>query len=466
MGAASQQPAAELGARLRAARRQRGMSQAEVGGSDYSVSYVSLVENGKRTPTAEALAVLAGRVGLDPAHLATGQRPVEDEQPRLDLRFAQLSLVQGEAHDAVRRLELLHAQAGRFNPDHDWDVAYALAKGYEMVGDLRAAVLLLEELAERALRVPERWPWIEVNISLTRCYRGAGDLRRAIDVGEAALQRAHELSPELVALLPRLVATIAMAYIERGDLTRAQQLLDAALVQAEGSGSRVQRGSVLWNCSIVAAERGQHGEAVQLADRALVLIAEETDARSLARLRGARAWVELCHPDGDVDRALHLLSEARTALLDCGTPDDLAAVETELARAELLRDRPGRAVEHARSALRRLGDQPHIEAAVAHLYLGKGLLAQGDRSCGQAHMAEAGTIIQSCQADRQAAQVWRELAELQEGAGQSEQAADSFRRALDTAGIRSLTGGPRSARDLGSSAPVVDPEPVWEPAGG
>jgi hypothetical protein len=59
-----------------------------------------------------------------------------------------------------------------------------------------------------------------------RCYRDAGDIARAIDVGEQALARLAR-PPALAPAGPAaLVSTLAGAYAERGDLLRAAALLD------------------------------------------------------------------------------------------------------------------------------------------------------------------------------------------------------------------------------------------------
>ena len=424
-----------LGGRLRSTRQAHGMSQADLAGDDFSVSYVSLIESGKREPTPATLHRLAERLGVEVDFLQSGVRPHEREHRDLQLRYAQLAMAHGEAADAVTQLGALRAAITTDgDPDFRWQVETALAAAYESTGDLGAAVSVLEALREQAHREPSRWPWIEVVISLSRCYREAGDLRRAVDVGEDALELARALTPDRAVLLPRLVSTLAAAYYERGDLTRAQQLLDLALADAERSGDRAQRGSVLWNSSIVAAERGRHGDALALADRALALLVEGDDARAIARLKGCRAAITLSSPGGDVEYARRLLLSARATLLETGSEVDVAYAETCLAGANLALGELAEAVGYARSSLRRLGGQPRLETGRAHLCLAQCLYAQGDPEA-EAHVQEAGAVLETLKADRQAAQVWRELAEMQLWRGDVERATDSFRRALDAGGV-------------------------------
>lgn len=63
--------ALELGRRLRAARRRRGLTQREVG-SPLTKSYVSALERGSSLPSFGALLLLADRLGVDLADLLKG----------------------------------------------------------------------------------------------------------------------------------------------------------------------------------------------------------------------------------------------------------------------------------------------------------------------------------------------------------------------------------------------------------
>ncbi len=453
---------AGLGSRMRAARQGRQMSQAELAGDEFSVSYISLIESGKREPTAATLERLAERLEVAPDYLVSGLRPHDREHRELQLRYAQLALAHGETSDALNQLAALRAAAtGEEDLDFRWQVTTALASAHENSGDLAAAVAILEELREQAHRDPARWPWIEVVISLSRCYREAGDLRRAIEIGEDALELAHSLSVDTLVLMPRLVSTLAAAYYERGDLTRAQHLLDRALVDAERSGNRVQRGSVLWNSSIVAAESGRYGDALVLADRALGLLGEDDDARALARLKVARAAITLSSPGGDLAYARELLLSALPALSDAGSQVDIAYAETELARASLGLGELDEAVRYASSSVHRLGTEPRLESARAHLCLAACLTAQDDREQADVHVREAGAILETLKADRQAAQVWRDFAENQLERGDVERAADSFRRALDAGGIPG--GGLRRQVAAGERGTPLDEggQPAW-----
>src|SRR5215467_4133134 len=56
--------AATISDRVRSARIAANKTQQQLAGDTYSKSYISAVERGKMTPSVQALAVLAGRLGL------------------------------------------------------------------------------------------------------------------------------------------------------------------------------------------------------------------------------------------------------------------------------------------------------------------------------------------------------------------------------------------------------------------
>ncbi len=65
-----------FGEKLRAERLERGLTQAELGKDLYSPSYISLLETGRREPTAEVIEELARRLELAPKALEAWSQPI------------------------------------------------------------------------------------------------------------------------------------------------------------------------------------------------------------------------------------------------------------------------------------------------------------------------------------------------------------------------------------------------------
>ena len=62
-----------FGTRVRELRREKGWSQAHLGGDEYTASYISYIEAGRRAPSPEAASYLADRLGVDPVTLGFGE---------------------------------------------------------------------------------------------------------------------------------------------------------------------------------------------------------------------------------------------------------------------------------------------------------------------------------------------------------------------------------------------------------
>lgn len=58
-----------LGRRLRRLREERGLRQSDLAGASLSAAYVSMIEHGRRRPSARVIAELAGRLAVHPDEL-------------------------------------------------------------------------------------------------------------------------------------------------------------------------------------------------------------------------------------------------------------------------------------------------------------------------------------------------------------------------------------------------------------
>src|SRR5262249_8910979 len=154
---------------------------------------------------------------------------------------------------------------------------------------------------------------------------------------------------------------------------RAGILARQVVSRAEGVGTPRARGAAYWNASLVAGSRGRHREALELADRALALYGEQVNARALARLRSAYAWLLLRQPERDAAGALRQLETASAALSDEGSAVDLAYCDVEAGRALVQLGRPTEALARADEALRRLGPGVRLERATALVIRGRAL---------------------------------------------------------------------------------------------
>jgi tetratricopeptide (TPR) repeat protein len=425
----------EFGRRLRDHRRRLGLSQAELAGPELSPSYISLLEAGRRMPTPAVAERLADRLGLGVAELLHGVPAQALSQAGMDLSFARLCLGQGDAAQARTILEgLLGAGVLVVDAARHFEAQLALAEALERLGELDLAVRLLEGLRAEAQSSPEKLPWLPIVVAMSRCYREAGDLHRAVDVAERALERCSELNLSGVAGHAQLVATLAVAYYERGDLTRAALLLDE-LLEATAGADRESQAAAYWNAALVASARGHHADAARLAERAAARIAEGDDERALARLKSTRAYLLLAQDPPNAGRARELLQDSLPSLRQYDSAGAVASAEVELARCETALGRADLAQVHAEAALTGLGSDATLEIARARSVLGEALLAQGHEPDARRNLAAAAELLTSLGATRQAASAWRHLGDALSRLGDASEATDAYRMALDAVGV-------------------------------
>jgi tetratricopeptide (TPR) repeat protein len=425
---------ATFGQRLRRRREHAGLSQVALAGEVLHPSYVSLLESDRRSPTTPVVKVLAARLGIRPEEL-TGE-VIDDLGEQLLLADAAVST--GRPAEAIALLEVV---VTTLRPDRlaDDPKAFRAAEVYatalERSGRLDDAASMWERLRTIAEVAPGRLPWLPVVGALVRCYREAGDLARAVDLGEAALRRYTELRLFGLDGHSALVSTLAGAYSERGDHLRAKVVLDDLIAQTEQSGSLDERGYAYWNAAVTAAERGQVGEGLRLANRAAALLSTGDDIRSKARLQVTKAWLLLAERPPDAAVARRILRAALPELRQHAGTLSVASAETELARCELLLGRADVARRLAQSALKRLHEEHRLERARALTALGAALVASGDTAAGVAELEAAAEALSRVEAPRQAAAVWRQLSETFRYLGDPARALEAADRAMDGAGL-------------------------------
>jgi tetratricopeptide (TPR) repeat protein len=354
-------------------------------------------------------------------------------QDEIDLGTAQLLLEEGRTADAVVRFrQLLSSPDARVASKARWGLATSL----EAAGDLEAAIVEYEGLRDVAVSDDAGESLLAATTALSRCYREAGDLAHAVEVGEAALARSRRYGLAGTDGYIIVLVTVAGAYLERGDVTKTRYLLGEIQQHVDALGSPRSRGAAYWNAAALAGELGDTAESVRLIERALALFGEGNDERNIARLRTAHATLLMRHDPARADDAATMLVAARDKLAMLGSEVDVAYCETELARALTLSGRPEQAVRTARDALGRLELGMRLESARARVALASALAATGDVAEARTEYLAAASALEAMNARRQAALVWLELAEMERATGDLDQAFTAISRSLAAGHLR------------------------------
>lgn len=408
MGQVSQPAVKDFPRRLRAMRIARGITQRDLAGSELSVSYVSLLESGRRNPTPEVVRTLAARLACTPEELLGIVDSTNTRPPELTVRFGELALEAGEADQARAHFETALAIA-HLSPMLRTAADIGLARAMESQGRLDEAAKAYEALVQEAMRTTGITASLGVMVSWCRCLRELGELDRVVEIGIGTLQQLDRLNAWESEAAIQLLVTIASAHVELGDYAQAERLLKEGLERADRMHSPRARASVLWNASEVASERGKHWQALELAEEALSYFRHGSDRRSALRLLAAYGYL-LLHQDPPRPAEARRALEEALAGLTIGF--DRGYVLTELSRAHLLEGDHDAAVDMAEQSLRELGPKAALERARAQTALGAALAARGDREVATQIFNAAATDLGQLKATRQAARAWAELGDL------------------------------------------------------
>lgn len=441
-----------LGERVLERRVALGLSQRELAGPEMSASYVSLIESGKRRPTTELLEVLARRLETTPDELLPEDcRERSAERIELDLRWAKIAIHAGNAESAEKYARGVLEDANCTGRQRH-EALLTMAECAEMRGDLDKAIDLLEPLVDELDSDRTRELWGTAQIMLCRCYKDAGDLAHAVDLGERAVTEGP-LNDEQV----MLSISLADAYMRRGDLKRAGRLLAATMGRLEVAGTHRNQGAALWNASLVAEAENRIDDAVRLSERALALFSESDAVRNLGRLRVTYATMLREESLQHIPLAREQLERARREFEDEGTVIERARCLTELARCALAEDDIVEARELISSAVDIVADGPGHEHAVVELVRGHVLVRSGETEHGLRVSRSAALALEEHGfSPRDAADAWREVAELARVYDRGELRLEALERAIDVLGIRTVR--------VGNRLPVRTRPPGGQPA--
>jgi tetratricopeptide (TPR) repeat protein len=427
------------------------MTQRELAGDALSVSYVSLLEAGRRTPTPETLRELARSLECSVAELTGEGDSLAIRPPALNLAHGQLALRTGQVDRAQQ-----HFQSVLTAPDVDQatraEAVIGMAQALEKDGRLEEAARAYESLVQQAVDAPTYLATLRVVISWARCLYELGELHRVIEVGMGAMEELDRLDAWQSDASIELLATVAAAQVELGDIRQAERLLREGMVRAERMRSPRARAAVLWNASQLACERGRYSEALDLAAEALAYFQQDSDRRNAARMLCMYGGILLQQEPPRAEEAGRVLEEALTGLTEFGRGYELGYVLTELSRARLITGDVDGAVEAAERSLNELGPEALLERARAEAALAAAVAASGDRERAADLFAGAARSLGAIKASRQASRAWAELGIMLADAGEAVAAVEAFRHATASVNLgphRSVSGRPGASETAG-----------------
>jgi tetratricopeptide (TPR) repeat protein len=416
-----------LAERFRDLRTRAGLSKTALAKGRYTVSYVSQIESGKRTPSAPAMEFFATRLGVSARFLSTGVPDGMEDALRYRLEEAVRATRHQRLADADQALRSLIAEADRYG------LRRLRARGLAQLGEVLAlserypeAIDKLEEAIETE-ELLERDAGLAVS-RLARTYRTVGDLGHAGDLVESFLARGDR-APLEPGIMAELQSVLVSVYFERGDIHRSEQAALRALASARQGAPPEIRANAYWDASRVMAEVKRWDEALEFATRARVLMEELDDQRSVARLHNAYAFICLEVDPPKTAEAAHHLDVAEAMLGEVGGAVDMSYVLSERARLALVEGHPEEALRQAERALVLGADDANDRPKTLFL-AGRAHAELGQRREARDTLIEAASLFEKQGARQHVASCYRELGELDLAAGDTEAAMESFRAGL------------------------------------
>jgi tetratricopeptide (TPR) repeat protein len=179
-------------------------------------------------------------------------------------------------------------------------------------------------------------------------------------------------------------------------------------------------------------------DAIPLAERALALLAEGKDQRNLAGLRTHLGIMQLRMDPPQIDEAQNNLMQAAEEFQWSGAgPVEIGRNELAQARAYYLSGDVQTAELMSSRVHENVRALSPLTAADAKSLEGQVHASRGDMEAAVTAYREAVMMLTSLGSDRQAAEMWFELAGLLEDVEQFDAARDAYRSAAAASGIQS-----------------------------
>lgn len=374
---------AEFGKRLRRLRLQKDLTQAELANPRYTHAYVSTIEAGRRSPSPDAMAFFAAKLGVDLDELETGRPRGFADGLKLELQGARLSISQGDLDEGTKVTRSVIRKARQF------DLPRIEAKAYEIEGLVLERQGQLEKAigryrkAQDLLRVDAPTAMAAAVAGEVRCVDDQGDPHHALFIGETYLERLQSEQMASPSATMRVRSSMIQVYLRAGYNTKASDVAEEILRLLPQVNDPFTLAEAYINVAAIQLEQGHFQDAAIAQAKAEELFEAlelnyEAGTALLARGYGLAR-------DGKMPEAREALERASSILKETGNVVQHANAEMEIGRVDRLQGQAAKAAERLRSALDLLDKDsyPRLEAW-AHRELGLAL-SKRDRPEAEKH---------------------------------------------------------------------------------
>ncbi len=405
-----------FGARLRTLRQQAGLSQAALGGNEYSASYISYLENGRRQPTEEVIIHLATTLGVPSEDLLdTDQQSYVVGSSAISLQVADAALREaqriGDPRVICDRAKTVSDRAlAAHRSDLWWQAEQTRMHALVTIGHFIEAGSIASLLVGHPIARGSAQLACEVLAVSGRCHRALGHLDRALALTAQALERLAAdpvAAPVHAEVLIVRVATL----MDAGMFDEAVVATDELRQLSEQVDSDQIRGQIAWVVGNVGFMTGDVTAGLREHALAERLFRPDVDLGLWARFRQASARMRL--EAGLLDGVDALVDSAAMALSLVGGPGDLANLEMVRASQALARGEAREALLLAEGVVTEPSPLSPQSRADVHMLRHRANLTLGDVPAAREALREAALLYETAEAWQRATGAWRIRAELE-----------------------------------------------------
>jgi tetratricopeptide (TPR) repeat protein len=419
-----------LGERIRLRRKELGLTQSELGGTDLTKGFISLVEKGRAKPSIETLVLLARRLQKPVGYFLEESTPLGKKALRLALTSAWVSLKRAEFTQAAETFTealSIAQQQGDQSAQAECHVGLGSAlAGLRQFDLAKQNVQRGKELSEAA-RDMSQLPRVSQVLGLIEYYQG--NFSAAREHFLEGYRRVQEFGHPDLSLAGILLMNLGNTYGDIGDYTEAARWYREALTLLEPTQDLHRIGAVHVHLGITQRERGNDTAALEHFLRAEHIFELLEDVRLLAQARTSIGIMLL--ERGEVDEAISHLENSLQIKERVGDDPGRARTLTELARAFTAKQAfsdAEKALTEADRLAKKAQDATEgarIQLARARLHRGMGHLADATR-----HYRQAITAFESLEMRSDLAHACNDLGELLIEQKHPSEAAPYLARAL------------------------------------
>jgi tetratricopeptide (TPR) repeat protein len=422
-----------VGDRVRALRVAAGLTQTELAGQRFSKEYVSQIERGKTRPTADTVAWLAERLGVDAQYLEHGVSA--DVRNRVETRLARAEAL-SEAHrdhEAVDAFREARAEIGALgSPELELRALAGEGWALQELGETREAIEVLQAARELAeLPAFSDIDRADVLFRLGCCRYRLSSIPTAVALLDQALDLAERSGMPCDLLRARILAWRSRCRRRQADYEAAREDVERALELAEAMDDPRVVAGAYFQASWVAEKTGHWVLARQYAQQARAIYQELNDTRNTGRLMLNLGGLQLLlgHPEQAIE---HLTASFALAVEAGSQPDAAQALGSLAAVHEHLGDHEA-ADEHARKALALLEGREDFldEIGQSNLVLGRSLLERGRLDEAEECFRVADAAFEQMASIAHRTGAWVALGDLAERRGDAREAARLYRNAAE-----------------------------------